>query len=61
MKCARCGHENRDTARFCGACAAPLGPAGTCPRCGTPNAPGQKFCDACAQPLTMFAYAVIFA
>jgi zinc-ribbon domain len=25
MKCSGCGHENRDTAKFCEECAAPLG------------------------------------
>jgi predicted amidophosphoribosyltransferase len=51
MSCSACGHENRDTARFCGACAAPLASAPPCPGCGRPNPQGQQFCDACGGPL----------
>jgi class 3 adenylate cyclase len=51
LRCLACGHENLDTARFCGACPAPLGKATACPGCGAANPPGQKFCDACARPL----------
>jgi class 3 adenylate cyclase len=52
LRCSACGHENRDTARFCGACAAPLGKATACAECGAANPPGQKFCDACGRPLS---------
>ena len=52
LRCSACGHENRDTARFCGSCAAPLMKATACAGCGAANPPGQKFCDACGRPLT---------
>jgi class 3 adenylate cyclase/tetratricopeptide (TPR) repeat protein len=51
MKCPVCGDENRDTARFCGACAAPLARELTCPSCGSTNPPGRKFCDECGTGL----------
>jgi len=51
MTCPSCGHENRETARFCGVCAAPLVPVVTCPNCGTTNPPMQRFCDAGGAPL----------
>src|SRR3989475_1025994 len=47
MKCATCGHENREGAKFCRQCAAPLADASSCPKCGTPSERGQKFCDSC--------------
>jgi hypothetical protein len=50
MRCSKCGVENRETAKFCGECAAPL--ASKCPRCGATNLPGAKFCDECAAALT---------
>src|SRR5215471_2605848 len=49
MQCPRCGGDNREGAKFCNGCAAPL-PL-RCPACGTANRPGAKFCDACAAPL----------
>src|SRR5215468_9830837 len=49
MQCPRCGSDNREGAKFCNECAAPL-PL-RCPACGTENRPGAKFCDACAAPL----------
>src|SRR5215831_1217989 len=49
MQCPRCGGDNREGAKFCNECAAPL-PL-RCPACGTENRPGAKFCDACAAPL----------
>jgi tetratricopeptide (TPR) repeat protein len=51
MKCAACGHENREGATFCRECAAPLAEANTCPKCGTSGERGQKFCDACGAQL----------
>jgi hypothetical protein len=51
VKCASCGYENREGAKFCGECAAPLAEALTCRSCGTANPKGRKFCDSCAQPL----------
>ena len=47
MKCAACGHENREGAKFCRECAAPIADASSCPKCGTPSERGQKFCDSC--------------
>ncbi len=52
MSCPSCGHENREDARFCGECAAPLAADLTCPSCGRSNPIGQRFCDGCARPLT---------
>src|SRR6266511_4548413 len=51
MKCPSCGSVNREGAKFCGECAAPLVAALACPRCGTANPKGRKFCDSCGQPL----------
>jgi len=51
VNCPSCGHANRDDARFCGECAAPLATERACPSCDRPYPPGQKFCDGCAQPL----------
>src|SRR6266542_3808449 len=50
MKCLGCGHENREGAKFCNECAAPL--PMPCPACGAPNQAGAKFCNECAAPLT---------
>ena len=55
MSCPSCGQENRETARFCGECAAPLGGETPCPQCGAANPAGQKFCDHCASPLVLKA------
>ncbi len=51
MNCPACGEENRDTARFCGECAAPLVRERACPSCGSANPPGRKFCDECGAGL----------
>ena len=51
MKCPSCGCDNREGAKFCGECAAPLAAALACPSCGTANPKGRKFCDSCGQPL----------
>src|SRR5215468_79389 len=51
MKCSGCGHENREGAKFCRECAAPLANATACPKCGTPSERGQKFCDSCGHRL----------
>jgi uncharacterized membrane protein YvbJ len=51
MKCPSCGGDNRENAKFCGECAAPLAAALACPRCGTANPKGRRFCDSCGQPL----------
>src|SRR5262245_8480248 len=49
MRCASCGHENRETARFCEACGAKL--ALSCPQCGAEVRPGARFCDSCGHRL----------
>ena len=50
MKCSGCGHENRNAAKFCEECAAPLGRK--CARCGADLRAVAKFCDECAAPVT---------
>jgi class 3 adenylate cyclase len=50
MQCPQCQHENREGAKFCDECGAPM-PL-PCPSCGTENRPGAKFCNACGTPLT---------
>ena len=49
MRCAKCGSDNREGAKFCSQCATAF--AAKCPRCGAVNPPGAKFCDECAAPL----------
>src|SRR5499427_6094551 len=49
MKCAKCGTENREGAKFCNECAAPI--EASCPKCGSRNTPGAKFCDECGTSL----------
>ncbi len=49
MNCGKCGAENREGAKFCKDCAAPI-PA-RCSNCGALIQPGSKFCDECGQPL----------
>src|SRR5262245_41166594 len=51
MLCFRCRVENREGARFCRECAAPLG--AVCPNCGAELETGSKFCDACGSPLAV--------
>ena len=53
VNCPSCGHENRETARFCGECTAPLVRPVQCPECGRSNPPGQRFCDHCAHSLVV--------
>jgi class 3 adenylate cyclase len=50
MKCSGCGHENRNAAKFCEECAAPLGRK--CAGCGAELRPIARFCDECATPVT---------
>src|SRR4051812_42409892 len=45
MRCAACGHDNRETAVFCEACGTRL--AIVCPRCSNELRPGARFCDGC--------------
>jgi class 3 adenylate cyclase len=49
VRCSKCGAENRDGAKFCNECAAPL--SAKCPSCGAINKPSAKFCDECSKPL----------
>jgi class 3 adenylate cyclase/tetratricopeptide (TPR) repeat protein len=53
MNCGACGTENRDAARFCDGCGAPL--EARCPRCGAMARTGARFCDACGAALTSTA------
>jgi class 3 adenylate cyclase len=50
VKCSGCGHKNRDAAKFCEECAAPL--TRKCAGCGAELRPVAKFCDECATPVT---------
>src|SRR2546425_5489646 len=50
MRCASCGFDNRDGAKFCNECGAPL--VLRCASCGTENPGGAKFCSECRAPLT---------
>ena len=55
LTCSACGFaQNREGARFCAQCAAPLASfsPNTCPRCGSSNLPGARFCSNCAHTLT---------
>jgi class 3 adenylate cyclase len=49
MHCAKCGADNRETARFCDGCGAPI--PRQCPSCGALSRVVAKFCDACGTPL----------
>src|SRR5215471_13806711 len=49
MKCAKCGADNREGAKFCNECAAPI--VASCPKCDAKNKPGAKFCDECGTSL----------
>jgi class 3 adenylate cyclase/tetratricopeptide (TPR) repeat protein len=49
MRCAKCGTENRDGAKFCKDCAAPI--SAKCSNCGTTIQQGSKFCDECGVSL----------
>ena len=55
MKCAKCGADNREGAKFCNECAASI--EAPCPKCGTKNKPGAKFCDECGTSLSLSAVA----
>jgi class 3 adenylate cyclase len=49
MRCAKCGAENPERAKFCEECAWSL--TRRCPFCNTENSPTAKFCIECAKPL----------
>jgi len=57
MECPGCRHANREGARFCGACGAPL-PV-LCQKCGAPNPSAASFCDDCGARLTGPAAAAV--
>jgi class 3 adenylate cyclase/predicted ATPase len=50
MHCSRCGHDNKDGAKFCNECGSPL-PL-VCFACGTENPTGAKFCNECGALLS---------
>jgi class 3 adenylate cyclase len=52
MRCPRCRHVNRESARFCEACGAALGDVRTCPRCAAVNPSGHQECDSCGATLS---------
>jgi len=49
MRCASCGFDNEETAKFCIECGRPL--QNRCPGCGVDNLPRAKFCKECGTPL----------
>lgn len=62
--CQACGGENRDKAKFCRGCTAPLEPVAVpqaartsrslkpvCPACQANNPAAARFCQACGEPL----------
>src|SRR3989442_13028973 len=50
MRCASCGSENPEGAKFCIECGSAL--KNRCPSCGLENLPQAKFCAECGTPLT---------
>jgi len=50
MKCPRCSHDNRDTAKFCSECGQKL--ELKCPHCGAELKSASKFCDECGTRLS---------
>ena len=46
MKCKKCGHANKQGAKFCDKCGANMA-GGVCPDCGHKNRSDAKFCDKC--------------
>ena len=50
IRCAKCGAENRDTAKFCDGCGTPI--EAKCSSCGTFNRAGARFCDGCGTALS---------
>src|SRR5919109_1541967 len=53
MKCPRCQYQNRQSAKFCEGCAAPLAPR--CGNCGAEVGPMAKFCSECGHPTGVVA------
>src|SRR5262245_42223950 len=50
FRCPTCGHGNREQARLCDGCGAPL--ARTCTACGMGLRPAARFCDGCGEPVS---------
>ena len=50
MRCSSCDFDNREGAKFCNECGAPL--ALRCASCGAENQAGAKFCNECGTALT---------
>jgi membrane protease subunit (stomatin/prohibitin family) len=47
-KCAKCGQENSQMAKFCNNCGEKLEiKSNLCPKCNSENSPGAKFCSNC--------------
>src|SRR5262245_10705066 len=57
MQCAACGHDNREQAKFCEECAAPM--TGLCPTCGVELRPAAKFCDQCGTRLVDSSQSIV--
>jgi class 3 adenylate cyclase/predicted ATPase len=53
MRCSKCGVDNRDNARFCDGCGAPI--QSQCFSCGALVRPGARFCNACGVALSSTA------
>ncbi len=51
MQCKACGHENKETAKFCEKCGGKLGKL-VCPKCGQENNAGAQFCHECGEGLS---------
>jgi len=49
MRCASCGSNNPEDAKYCDECSAPL--LAQCSACGTSNRPNAKFCTQCGSGL----------
>ena len=48
VRCSKCGHDNRISAKFCEECGAPF--ARKCGKCGTELSATAKFCSECGAP-----------
>jgi hypothetical protein len=58
MKCASCGTENPENARFCSGCGVPFEvKPPTCPACGVEVLAGARFCHGCGADLAAKAAA----
>jgi predicted ATPase/class 3 adenylate cyclase len=53
MLCPKCGADNRESAKFCDGCGAPL--LAHCPSCGIVARAGARFCDSCGAALLAVA------